>query len=170
MSVIGQDIHSWIWFKYSYYGMKTWTWRPIPLLWGQNQSYITTSLMLPIQSLLSLCCLLKNLKIKVGGTIILSVILYLKSNSGKQNYQNQYHLTKAKFPFPIATEHHPIYLRYRALCLISWTVAMRANVVFSKSSPISKDMSTKRWQGTLNSYNICLAVLAEYIIPSCFEV
>ena len=118
--------------------MKTRAWRPVPLLWGQKQSYITISLMLPIPSLLSLCCLPKNLKIKVHGTVILSVILYLRSNSGNQNYQNQCHLTKVRFPFPIATEHHPVCLGYRGLCLIYWTVAMGANVVFSTSSPICK--------------------------------
>jgi hypothetical protein len=94
----------------------------------------------------------------------------LGSNSGLQNYQNQYHLIKVRFPFPIATEHHPVHLSYRGLCLISWAVAMRANVVFSKSSPIFKDMGTNSWQGTLNFYNICLAVFSNNIIPSCFEV
>jgi hypothetical protein len=67
----------------------------------------------PFQSHISLCCLPKNLKIKVDGTIILSVILYLKSNSGKQKYQRQYHSTKVRFPFPTATDQHSVYLSYR---------------------------------------------------------
>jgi hypothetical protein len=100
--------------------------------------------MLPVQNLLSLCCLPKNLKIKVGGTTILSVILYFMSSSHKQNYQNQYNFTKVRFPFPIAIEFHPVYLSYRGFCLISWTMAMRANVVFSKSSLIFKGYGYKK--------------------------
>lgn len=153
--------------------MKTQTWRPVPLLWGQNHSYITISLMLPIPSLLSLCCLPKNLKIKVRGTIILSVFLYLRSNSGNQNYQNQYHLTKVRF----ATEHHPVCLSFRGLCLIYWTVAMGANVVFSKSSPLFKGYGYKKMTmhiELLREYNTILFwsinIAVELLSLKCIEI
>jgi hypothetical protein len=58
--------------------------------------------------------------------------------------KTSYHFTKVRFPFPIAIERHPIYLSYRGFCFISWTVAMRANVVFSKSSLIFKGYGYKK--------------------------
>ena len=100
--------------------------------------------MLPIPSLLSLCCLPKNLKIKVRGTLTLSVILYLRSNSGNQNYQNQCHLTKVRFPFPIATEHH-LYILIKG-DFVSFTELWQWEPLlsFQNQALYSKDMCTKR--------------------------